>query len=133
MTVELIKLYLSSLDFPWDMNQLPTSAYLVGGSVRDAILQRYKTPLDLDFILSENTIATAKEIANLYHAGFVVLDREREIARVVFPQGTLDFARQEGDSLETDLKRRDFTINAIAYNVLLQQLVDPLGGLIDLR
>lgn len=133
MSVEQIKLYLSSLDFPWDMNQLPPSAYLVGGSVRDALLQRYKTPLDLDFVLPDNTIAIAKKIANIYRAGFVVLDKEREIARVVFPQGTLDFARQEGDSLEIDLKRRDFTINAIAYNVLSQQLVDPLGGLEDLE
>jgi tRNA nucleotidyltransferase (CCA-adding enzyme) len=133
MTVEQIKLYLSNLDFPWDLNQLPSSAYLVGGSVRDALLQRYKTPLDLDFVLPENTVAIAKEIANLYQAGFVVLDREREIARVVFPQGTLDFARQEGDSLETDLKRRDFTINAIAYNISSQQLIDPLGGVIDLK
>jgi len=133
MTVEQIKLYLSTLDFPWDLNQLPTSAYLVGGSVRDALLRRYKTPLDLDFVLPENTISIAKEIANLYHGGFVVLDREREIARVVFPQGTLDFARQEGDSLATDLKRRDFTINAIAYNISSQQLVDPLGGLADLK
>ena len=133
MSVEQIKLYLLSLDFPWDIDRLPPTAYLVGGSVRDALLQRYKTPLDLDFVLPENTIAIAKEIANFYRAGFVVLDREREIARVVFPQGTLDFARQEGDSLETDLKRRDFTINAIAYHVLSQQLIDPLGGIKDLE
>ena len=133
MTVEQIKLYLSSLDFPWDMSQLPSSAYLVGGSVRDALLRRYKQPLDLDFILPENAIATAKKIANFYRAGFVVLDKEREIARVVFPQGTLDFALQSGNSLETDLKRRDFTINAIAYNVSSQQLVDPLGGVADLE
>ena len=133
MTIEQIKLYLLSLDFPWDMNQLPPSAYLVGGSVRDALLQRYKTPLDLDFVMPEKTIATAKRFANLYGAGFVVLDQEREIARVVFPQGTLDFARQEGNNLETDLKRRDFTINAIAYNVSSQQLVDPFNGVGDLE
>ncbi|MEM8830134.1 MAG: CCA tRNA nucleotidyltransferase [Cyanobacteria bacterium P01_G01_bin.19] len=133
MAVERIKQYLSSLDFPWDLNQLPSSAYLVGGSVRDALLERHKQPLDLDFVLPSNTIALAKEIANLYSAGFVVLDREREIARVVFPQGTLDFALQEGSSLATDLKRRDFTINAIAFNIATQEIVDPLNGLADLE
>lgn len=133
MAVEQIKLYLATLDFPWDFERLPSTAYLVGGSVRDALLQRYKIPLDLDFVLPEKAIATAKKIANQSRAGFVVLDAEREIARVVFPQGTLDFARQEGDSLETDLKRRDFTVNAIAYNISSQQLVDPLGGLADLK
>ncbi len=133
MSVAQVKSYLAAIDFPWDLTQLPNNAYLVGGSVRDALLNRYKIPLDLDFVLPEKAIATARQIANLYGAGFVVLDPEREIARVVFPQGTLDFARQEGSSLEADLNRRDFTINAIAYNLQSQQLVDPLGGLQDLQ
>ena len=133
MAVEEIKSYLAAIDFPCDVNLLPTSAYLVGGSVRDALLQRYKIPVDLDFVLPEKAIATAQKMAKLYQAGFVILDREREIARVVFPQGTLDLALQEGGSLETDLKRRDFTINAIAYNIQSQKLVDPLRGLADLK
>ncbi len=133
MVVEQLKLYLDRVNLPCDLNQLPANAYLVGGSVRDALLQRYKTPIDLDFVLPAKAIETAQEIANSYHGGFVVLDAAREIARVVFPQGTLDFARQEGSSLETDLSRRDFTINAIAFNLKSQQLVDPVGGLADLQ
>ena len=133
MVVEQLKSYLNRVNFPCDLNQLPANAYLVGGSVRDALLKRYKTPIDLDFVLPAKAIETAQEIANSYHGGFVVLDKAREIARVVFPQGTLDFARQEGSSLETDLKRRDFTINAIAFNLKSQQLFDPLGGLADLQ
>ena len=133
MSVEKIKLYLAQVDFPGDLTQLSDCAYLVGGSVRDALLQRYKIPLDLDFVLPEKAIATAKQFARLYHGGFVVLDEAREIARVVFDQGTLDLANQVGTSLETDLNRRDFTINAIAYNIKSQHLVDPLGGLADLE
>jgi tRNA nucleotidyltransferase (CCA-adding enzyme) len=133
MSVDKIKLYLAQVDFPGDLTQLPDCAYLVGGSVRDALLQRYKIPLDLDFVLPEKAIAIAKRFARLYHGGFVVLDEAREIARVVFDQGTLDLANQVGASLETDLNRRDFTINAIAYNIKLQELVDPLGGLADLE
>ncbi|HEY9769186.1 MAG TPA: CCA tRNA nucleotidyltransferase [Coleofasciculaceae cyanobacterium] len=132
MDVAQIKSYLAQVNFPCDLNQLPSTAYLVGGSVRDALLQRNKVPLDLDFVLPKKAIATAKGIANQYKGGFVVLDEAREIARVVFAQGTLDLARQEGSSLETDLARRDFTINAIAYNIQTQKLVDPLGGLEDL-
>jgi tRNA nucleotidyltransferase (CCA-adding enzyme) len=133
MSVAKIKSYLAQVNFPVDLAQLPDGAYLVGGSVRDALLQRYRHPPDLDFVLPEGAIATAKEIANLYDGGFVVLDQERGIARVVFDQGTLDLANREGASLETDLQRRDFTINAIAYNLKSQQLVDPLGGLADLE
>ena len=133
MSAAKIKSYLAEIDFPCDLAQLPKDAYLVGGSVRDALLGRYKIPLDLDFVLPQNTIATAKHFANTYNGGFVVLDREREIARVVFDRGTLDLARQEGITLEKDLNRRDFTINAIAYNFHDQQLVDPLNGVADLE
>ena len=120
-------------DLPFSLDLLPSSAYLVGGAVRDALLQRKGAYLDLDFVLPENAVEIADKIARQYHRGFVVLDEQRQIARVVFSQGTVDFARQEGDSLEKDLQRRDFTINAIAYNLHQQKLIDPLGGLQDLQ
>lgn len=133
MSAAQIESYLAKIELPCPLDRLPTSAYLVGGSVRDALLQRYKTPVDLDFVLPDKAIATAKNIANRYRGGFVVLDEGREIARVAFSQGTLDFARQEGASLETDLRRRDFTINTIAYNLHSQTACDPLNGLEDLQ
>ncbi|MGK7941125.1 MAG: CCA tRNA nucleotidyltransferase [Crocosphaera sp.] len=123
---------LSTDRLPFDLNLLPDTAYLVGGAVRDALLNIEREYLDLDFILPEFTIEIARKIANKYQAGFVILDEKRKIARVVFQQGTVDFAQQEGDSLEEDLSRRDFTINAIAYNFHEQKIVDPLKGLEDL-
>ena len=133
MSIAKIRSYLAEIDFPCDLTRLPKDAHLVGGSVRDALLGRYKQPLDLDFVLPEKAIATAKYFANTYGGGFVVLDAEREIARVVFDGGTLDLARQEGGTLEIDLQRRDFTLNAIAYNLQSQELIDPLDGLADLE
>jgi tRNA nucleotidyltransferase (CCA-adding enzyme) len=118
---------------PFQLNDLPPTACLVGGAVRDALLDRTRDYLDLDFVLPEMAVEVARKIANLYQAGFVVLDEKRQIARVVFEQGTVDFARQEGDSLERDLQRRDFTVNAIAYNPHRQELIDPLNGLADLE
>lgn len=117
----------------FDVELLPPNTYLVGGAVRDALLGRTREYLDLDFVLPERSVETAQRIADFYQAGFVVLDQKRAIARVVFPQGTLDFARQEGESLEQDLKRRDFTINAIAYNPRTQEIFDPLNGCLDLE
>jgi tRNA nucleotidyltransferase (CCA-adding enzyme) len=61
------------------------------------------------------------------------LDAERQIARVVFAQGTADFAQQVGDSLHADLSRRDFRANAIAYNPHTMELIDPLNGCQDLQ
>ncbi|MDJ0681636.1 MAG: CCA tRNA nucleotidyltransferase [Xenococcaceae cyanobacterium MO_167.B52] len=132
MNLKTTNLSLTIPALPFDVEFLPPHTCLVGGVVRDAFLGRKGSYLDLDFVVPENSIETAKRIAYHYNGGFVILDQAREIARVVFPQATLDFALQEGDCLETDLKRRDFTINAIAYDVREQKVIDPLGGIKDL-
>jgi tRNA nucleotidyltransferase (CCA-adding enzyme) len=124
---------LSPETWPFELKWLPTSACLVGGSVRDALLERTSDYLDLDFVLPEGAVETARTIARHYRAGFVLLDAERQIARVVFAQGTADFAQQVGDSLESDLARRDFRANAIAYNPHTTELIDPLNGCQDLQ
>jgi tRNA nucleotidyltransferase (CCA-adding enzyme) len=123
---------LSPQSWPFELALLPDSAHLVGGSVRDALLGRQAEYLDLDFVLPEKAIETARTIAQHYGAGFVVLDAEHQIARVVFENATVDFAQQVGSSLEADLYRRDFTINAIAYHPHSESLLDPLAGHLDL-
>lgn len=105
----------------------------MGGTVRDALLHRQADYLDLDFVLPEKAIETAEQIAQSYGAGFVVLNSEHEIARVVFPNATVDFAQQIGASITADLQRRDFTVNAIAYSPHSETLVDPLNGYADLQ
>lgn len=124
---------LSPQTWPFSVTWLPEHAYLVGGSVRDALLHRQADYLDLDFVLPERAIETAQHIAQHYGAGFVVLDAEHQIARVVFAKATVDFAQQIGPTIAADLKRRDFTINAIAYNPHGEILVDPLNGYADLQ
>jgi tRNA nucleotidyltransferase (CCA-adding enzyme) len=64
----------------------------------------------------------------------VVLDPQRDIARLVLGGWSLDLARRCGDSLEADLARRDYRINAIALPLAPgAPLLDPLGGLADLE
>ncbi|WP_242541774.1 CCA tRNA nucleotidyltransferase [Leptolyngbya sp. Cla-17] len=132
-TASINFLALSPQSWPFGLEWLPASAYLVGGSVRDALLGRRSDYLDLDFVLTDRVVETAQAIARHYKAGFVLLDAERQIARVVFPQGTADFAQQVGATLEEDLRRRDFTVNAIAYDPRLDRFVDPLQGYGDLQ
>ncbi len=124
---------LSTANWPFSLECLPLPAYLVGGAVRDTLLGRQSEYLDLDFVLPDNAVKTARAIARRYQAGFVLLDAERQIARVVFKHATIDFAQQEGSNLETDLRRRDFTINAIAYNPHTKEILDPLRGYTDLQ
>lgn len=124
---------LSPQTWPFELSLLPESAHLVGGSVRDALLGRKADYLDLDFVVPSHAVETARAIARHYDAGFVVLDPHNQIARVVFEHATVDFAQQVGDSLESDLHRRDFTVNAIAYHPHTEQVFDPLGGCADLE
>jgi tRNA nucleotidyltransferase (CCA-adding enzyme) len=119
--------------WPFSLKWLPRATYLVGGNVRDALLGRHAEYLDLDFVLPGGAVETAQAIANHYKAGFVLLDAERQIARVVFDKATVDFAQQVGHSLEIDLQRRDFTVNAIAYHPHTEELLDPLQGYGDLQ
>ena len=124
---------LSPKTWPFELSLLPQSAYLVGGSVRDTLLGRQAEYLDLDFVLPENAIETARIIASHHRAGFVVLDAKHKIARVVFDHATVDFAQQAGPTLDNDLRRRDFTVNAIAYHPHTDRLLDPLKGGEDLQ
>ena len=110
--------------------------YLVGGAVRDMLLNRASP--DLDFALPSKGISLARRAANALHADFMVLDEERDTGRVIITEsdGTrtfLDFATYRGRDLEEDLRARDFTINAIAFDLRAKTLLDPLNGASDLR
>ncbi len=131
--VDIASSILSPQNWPFSQEWLLPQACLVGGAVRDALLERRAEYLDLDFVLPADAVETARKLAKHYKAGFVVLDAQRQIARVVFKDATVDLAQQEGDSLETDLRRRDFTINAIAYNPYTGKFIDPLQGVADCR
>ncbi|MGL5059511.1 MAG: CCA tRNA nucleotidyltransferase [Microcoleus sp.] len=119
--------------WPFALELLAPPAYLVGGAVRDALLGRRSDYFDLDFVMLARAVKTARKIADRTRSGFVLLDAERQIARVVFAGGTVDFAQAEGGSLEADLQRRDFRINAIACDPFTGEIIDPLDGQTDLR
>jgi len=112
----------------------PARTWLVGGSVRDALLRR--SIHDLDFAVAGDGLAVGRTIADRLGAAFFPLDETRGTGRVVLvengEQFFLDFARLRGDDLNADLAARDFTVNAIAVS-LTGQLFDPMGGQADLQ
>jgi len=111
--------------------------YLVGGTVRELALGG-RTP-DLDLAVSQQTLELAQELAQILGGTYVLLDEKERTARVVAGDDILDLAEFRGPTLVDDLKGRDFTINAMALDLaaLLAgkavELIDPLGGLQDLR
>lgn len=121
-------------------------AYLVGGCVRDLLINR--TPKDWDV----TTNATPEQIQELFEETFyendygtvgVVNETENKSLKIVeiTPyrlETTYSDARrpdsvQFSQNLEDDLKRRDFTINSIAYSISKSELVDPYNGQGDLK
>lgn len=110
--------------------------YIVGGAVRDALMRR---PLkDLDITVQSGGIALARTIANRLRGDFYALDSERDVGRALVdtPEGKLiiDVSAFRAGDLEADLRDRDFTINAMAVNLLgdLNNVIDPTGGVNDL-
>jgi tRNA nucleotidyltransferase/poly(A) polymerase len=130
------------LEFPPTLNVVREAIphgikiYLVGGAIRDALLNQ--AIHDFDFILHEGAIRIARKVANTLGGAYYLLDEKRETARVIFKDEynkrvVLDFAKIRGDDLESDLKDRDFTLNALAVNLQNpQEVFDPLGGARDL-
>ena len=117
---------------------------LVGGSVRDALLGRLQQ--DLDFATDarpEQILAIVRPWANnVWETGIaygtVGLRKGDYILEVTtYRSDAYDPASRKpavtyGDTLEGDLARRDFTINAMALRLPSRQFVDPYGGLRDL-
>lgn len=106
--------------------------YLVGGSIRDFLLGKNFIDRDIAIFNAENY---AKKIAEKFDATLVVLDEENKIYRVVFSDkiNFLDISEIHGKSIEEDLLRRDFTINAIAYDLQNGNYIDTTGGIKDLN
>jgi tRNA nucleotidyltransferase (CCA-adding enzyme) len=124
------------------------SLYLVGGVVRDLLLKR--KDWDLDLAVEGDGIAFARLVADRYGAELAVFERFAT-AWLAFPDGLkMDIASTRRESyaqpavlptvqpasIEEDLSRRDFTINAVAVQLNPRQfgrLLDPYGGQRDLR
>lgn len=106
--------------------------YLVGGHIRDWLLGRDSH--DADFVVPEESLLLARGLADHLKGHFVPLDRTRGIARVVCYEGPqaiyVDVTLLQGETLAEDLRRRDFTVNAIAHRMGEEEtrLIDPHGG-----
>ena len=115
-------------------DQRGVGLWLVGGAVRDALLLRRIH--DWDFTVERGALSLARATANALGGAYYPLDADRGAGRVILPTEdfgtvTLDFADLRGDDLISDLRLRDFTVNAMALDAD-GELIDPLGGSVDL-
>ena len=106
--------------------------YLVGGSVRDALMG--KSFVDRDIAI-KNAETFARKLSEQLSATFIELDPENKIYRLVLVDkiNYLDISEIQGVNIEEDLSRRDFAMNAIAIDLANGKIIDPYNGKADIK
>ena len=122
-------------------------AFVIGGFVRDCFLQRPRN--DIDIVIEGSGIEIAKAVGRKVGSKVTVF-KNFGTAMLMYGNMQIEFvgARKESynrnsrkpvveqGSLEDDQKRRDFTINALAFSLQKEDygnLIDPFGGVADLQ
>ena len=127
----------------WIARKLEEAGYetwTVGGAVRDELLGRRSGDWDLA------TRATPNEVRRLFRRtvpigvehGTVGVLKDNVLYEVTtFRRDVQTDGRHAvvafADTIDEDLSRRDFTINAVAWHPLRQELRDPFGGIVDME
>ncbi len=110
----------------------PCDRFLVGGLVRDALLRRSREKIDFDLI-SPDPKGDLSRLQSQFGGKVISLDENLGIYRLVLnPNVYIDMARLRERDIESDLRHRDFTINAIAVRLSDLKIIDPLKGQRDL-
>lgn len=124
-------------------------AYLVGGTVRDAALA--KSSQDYDIEVHGLTLPVLESILSRYSSNVNNVGASFGVLKMAVDGHDLDISLPRRDSKQNDLnsrgilatpdpymgisealRRRDFTINAVAYNLVSGEIIDPYDGLTDL-
>ena len=116
------------------------TAWIVGGAVREGLLDRAVTDLDLAVASGED--AAAKAVAGALDGHAFALSERHGTWRVAAPGAGfgVDVTRLRGGDIEADLAARDFTVNAMAVELRAaaaggasEKLIDPIRGRADLE
>ena len=100
----------------------PNKIYLVGGIIRDIILNRENHDKDI-IVIDEDAKSFAKRFSEKHNATCVTLDEVNNIYRVCMPDkiNYIDVTNPINNSLDDDIKRRDLTINAVTMDIKTEE------------
>ena len=125
-----------------DLLNLATSrkieVFVVGGTLRDHLLNKNFSDIDLT---AKNGADLGIQFAQSLNFSYVQLDKtpKRATTRIILPNNKhFDLTDLQGTKIEEDLKKRDFTINAMGQELSdflsnQKQIIDPLFGKKDLQ
>ena len=105
--------------------------YIVGGSVRDLLLGR--SPSDYDIVVLGSPDRYSCDLAMRCNGHVVKIGkRDQTIFRVISESSIFDISAIGAKTIEDDLIKRDFTINAIGYDLFSGKIIDLFEGIKDL-
>ena len=104
--------------------------WLVGGAIRDYLV-RGKLPEELDFVCLD--IEAVKKKLEEERVPFFQLGEKFRTCRALLGSVQLDFSPLEHRDLHLNILSRDFTCNALAFDISRGELIDLVGGVKDIR
>ena len=131
--------------------EIQIDAYLVGGCVRDLMLNPSKDAIDVDIMVEGDGIAFAKILAQKINVPKIVPFKKFATAKIPYKEFEIEVASARLEkydkssrspsevtlsSIQDDLLRRDFTVNAMAVSLNEQnfgEFFDPFNGMEDLN
>ena len=106
--------------------------YIVGGSLRDHLLGI--PPTDVDIAVQGDPGLYARELAHKLHSRVISMGRRNHpMLRVIKNNQIFDISPLQGTCIEEDLRKRDFTINALAYELVSAKTIDIARGIQDIH
>ena len=116
-------------------------AYLVGGFVRDRLLRILKESVDIDITTPDDLSKVKNCVSRTLNLSSFTFEKEKTVVTFIGDDFRIDISNLYGETLEEDLLKRDFTINAIAVDISELflpfnddvLLIDPSGGFEDLQ
>lgn len=117
----------------------PAQLFLVGGTVRDAFFDRHETDLDLATDLDTETVRQRCHTCGIHtvdtgiqHGTILAVISGQHVELTTFRIPSTRAQHHSASDITTDLSGRDFTINAIAYDLANHRILDPFDGITDL-
>lgn len=109
------------------LQKIGGDAYLVGGYVREKLINPTNNPKDINIVYKGDTLKLINELNNLGYEFFKMKDN-LEIHKCIIDDLTVDISNMNGETIEEDLNKRDFTINAICIKLIENKVIDLFKG-----
>jgi poly(A) polymerase len=104
-----------------------TEFYIVGGYIRDKLLNSKAKLKDIDFVYTGDIYVLVEKL-EAKGFRFYPVKEEEGIYGTVISDLHVDISKMKGDTIEEDLQKRDYTINAIALNLVQMKVIDIFKG-----